>query len=273
MIAHFVPDEPRIFLRVGCGVSAPGRFRGVELSETGKLASRLRREVYQPSWLGAILRPDYIIRGGLFRTIRSLAPSIEGVVLDFGCGSRPYQELFTGATRYIGVDLEVSGHDHSDSRVDVFYDGKTLPFPDETFDAVLSFEVFEHVFNLSDLLAEIRRVTKPHGTLLISLPFAWHEHEQPYDFARYTSFGIKHLLSESGYEVVQLEKTTTHILATFQMFIAYLTLIRPRARILRLLRQVCLIFPCTVLAYVLSGLLPKRDEYFCNLVLKARKAE
>jgi len=236
-----------------------------------KLRTRMRRESFQPTLLSAILTPTYIIRRGLLRAIQNLAPSISGNILDFGCGSKPYEFLFSGAASYLGVDLKGAGHDHVDSKVDVFYDGKLLPFPDEAFDAVVSFEVFEHVFNLSDVLAEIRRVTKPSGTLLISIPFAWHEHEQPYDFARYTSFGITHILSKLGYEVVTVKKTTTHILATFQMFIANLTLIRPRFRIVRILRQVCLIFPITALAYLLNRLLPKRDEYFCNLVVFAKK--
>jgi SAM-dependent methyltransferase len=236
-----------------------------------KLRLRMRTESFQPTLLSAIFTPTYIIRHELLRAIQDLAPSISGDVLDFGCGSKPYESFFSGAASYLGVDLEGTGHDHADSKVDVFYDGKVLPFPDDAFDTVVSFEVFEHVFNLSDVLTEIRRVTKPHGTLLISIPFAWHEHEQPYDFARYTSFGITHILVTSGYEIVEVKKTATHILATFQMLIAYLTLIRPRIRILRMLQQVCLIFPCTALAYLLNQLLPKRDEYFSNLVVLAKK--
>ena len=236
-----------------------------------KLRARIRRESFHPTLLSAIFSPTYITRRELFRAIQNLAPSVSGAVLDFGCGSKPYEFLFSEAESYFGVDLEGTGHDHVDSKVDLFYDGKLLPFSDEAFDAVVSFEVFEHVFNLADILPEIRRVTKPTGTLLISIPFAWHEHEQPYDFARYTSFGIAHILSTSGYEVVKVKKTTTHILATFQMFIAYLTLIGPRSRFVRAIRQVCFIFPCTALAYLLNSLLPKRDEYFCNLVVLAKK--
>ena len=106
-----------------------------------------------------------------------------------GCGSKPYENLFVHADKYIGCDVEVSGHNHSDSKIDYFFDGKKLPFSDGTFDAVVSFEVFEHVFNLPEILTEINRVTKEKGTLLISIPFAYGEHEIPYDFARYTSFG------------------------------------------------------------------------------------
>jgi SAM-dependent methyltransferase len=237
-----------------------------------KLKARLRRESFQPTVLSFVLSQSYIIRRGLFLAIKELAPNISSSVLDFGCGSKPYESLFTNATSYTGVDLEATGHNHSYSKVDVFYDGKTLPFEDSQFDAVVSFEVFEHVFNLPEVLLEINRVTKASGYLLISIPFAWQEHEQPYDFARYTSFGIAHILNNAGYEVVKTKKTTTHLLAAFQMFITYISPDVQRSRTLRYLRQVCLVFPFTGLALTLNFLLPKRYEYFSNTVLLARKA-
>ena len=83
--------------------------------------------------------------------------------MDFGCGSKPYESLFVNAKKYIGIDVEVSGHNHKDSKVDVFYDGKTLPFADKSFDAVVCFEVLEHIFNPDEAITEIRRVLKGDG--------------------------------------------------------------------------------------------------------------
>jgi SAM-dependent methyltransferase len=241
------------------------------MSVLEKIRDRLRQESFQPTLLGAIVHPDYIIRRGLFRTVRELAPSISGSVLDFGCGSKPYESLFLQTTEYLGVDLEVTGHNHSDSKIDVFYDGKVLPFRDGQFDAVLSFEVFEHVFRLPDILREINRVTRNSGYLLISVPFAWNEHEIPYDYARYTSFGISHLLETCGYEIVELRKTTTFLSAVGQMFISYLAHMAPKPKILRHLFQLFVIFPCTLTAEGLNLVLPKKYEYFCNCVVLARK--
>jgi SAM-dependent methyltransferase len=237
----------------------------------GTLRGRLARENFQPSFIGAILRPVFIIRRGLFLAIRELAPAIKGDVLDFGCGSKPYESLFRGATSYIGVDLDVTGHDHHDSRVDIFYDGKELPFEDGQFDAVVSFEVFEHVFNLKEILTEIRRVTRKSGHLLLSIPFVWEEHEVPYDFARYTSFGITHLLTEAGYEIVQLKKTTTYTLAVFQMLIAWIVRDKLRFRFLTHCRQFFVVFPLTMVGLALNSILPKRNEFYCNAVVLAKK--
>ena len=236
-----------------------------------EIRERARRESFQPTPLSLIATPGYIGRRGLHQAIGALASGICGRVLDFGCGSKPYEPLFAKASEYVGVDLEVTGHDHSDSRIDFFYDGKSLPFSNGSFDAVVSFEVFEHVFNLPEIVREINRVTCDSGHLLISIPFAWNEHEVPYDFARYTSFGITHVLKEGGYEVLELRKTTTFLEALGQLFISYLTFLNPRSRFLRNLFQLFVIFPTTMTALILNAALPKRYEYFSNTVILARK--
>ena len=241
------------------------------MSTLNRMRTRLRRETFRPTLLSAVIGSSFISRRGLFYAIKEMAPLITGNVLDFGCGSKPYEALFTEASGYIGVDLKVSGHDHIDSKVDVYYDGRVLSFEDCQFDAVVSFEVFEHVFNLPDILAEIHRVTKKSGHLLISIPFAWSEHEIPYDYARYTSFGIAHILKSNGYEVLEVRKTTTYLLTIFQMFMDYLAQLRPRSWILRPLLQLCLIFPLTLIAYAVNAVLPERYGSFCNMVVLARK--
>lgn len=233
---------------------------------------RLRKETFIISPLSIIINPVYIIRNGLYKSISNIAPNIRGDILDFGCGSKPYESLFVNAKSYVGVDIEVSGHNHRDSKVDYFYNGKTLPFNDASFDAIVCFEVFEHVFNIEEVLAEMHRVLKPKGQLLISIPFAWDEHEIPFDFARYTSFGITHILNRNNFEVVKLTKTTTYILAVFQMLIAYLCQYAlPNGRLIGKVSQLLVIFPLNVLALLLNIMLPKRYDYFCNSVVLATK--
>lgn len=238
-----------------------------------KLRSRVRGESFRPRYLGLVTNPAYIIRRALWKTLLEFAPLIRGNVLDFGCGSKPYESLFTEAQTYTGVDIEVSGHEHAHSKVDIYYNGKTLPLRNGQFDAVVSFEVFEHVFNLGDVLSEIGRVTKDSGLLLVSIPFAWPEHEAPYDFARYTSFGITHLLSLYGFEVIDLRKTTTAVLAICQLFLAYLESIGPREGVLRHLYQAAVIGPCIIGAYALNAFAPKRYDHFSNAVVLAKKRQ
>ena len=237
-----------------------------------RLKRRLRREEFLTSPLAMVVSPVYIIRDGLYKSILSMASKIRGDILDFGCGSKPYESLFTNSSSYVGVDILASGHSHANSKIDFYYDGKSLPFPDEHFDAVLAFEVFEHIFNLEEVIAEIRRVLKPGGKILISIPFAWDEHEVPYDFARYTSYGIMHIFKRNGFDVLELKKTTTYFLAVCQMFIAYLAQhVFPRSRTFSRLFQFLFIFPLNVMSLLLNMIFPKRYEFFCDCVVFGEK--
>jgi SAM-dependent methyltransferase len=238
------------------------------------IRKRIYKEAFLTSPLSIVISPVYIVRNGLYKSISKIAPSIKGAILDFGCGSKPYESLFINAHSYVGVDLEVSGHNHENSKIDYFYDGKKLPFQDASFDSIVCFEVFEHVFNIEEILTELYRVVKPKGQLLISIPFAWDEHEIPYDFARYTSFGIIDILNRNNFKVVELTKTTTYVLAIFQMLIAYLfQYVLPKGRLSGWFSKIFVIFPLNILALFFNTLLPKRTEYFCNIVVLARKVE
>lgn len=168
-----------------------------------------------------ITHPLYLIRSNLMKAFRKQIPELRGRMMDFGCGLKPYQSLFL-TDEYIGVDFKGEGETYSHHKVDVFYDGHTLPFPDNHFDSIFSSEVFEHVFNLPEIIRELHRVLKPGGKILISCPFAFGEHEVPADFARYSSFAIRHLFESSGFTVLHYEKTGSFIEAIVQLRIVYL---------------------------------------------------
>ena len=145
----------------------------VNLSLVRSVKAYITRSMFLTTPLSIFVNPCFIIRNGIYRNILRHSLKMKGNILDVGCGSKPYEQLFSNADRYIGVDIKVSGHDHINSKIDHFYDGKTLPFDDQYFDCVVCFEVLEHVFNLDELLSEIYRVLKPNGMFLISIPFVW----------------------------------------------------------------------------------------------------
>ncbi len=236
-----------------------------------KILLRLERERFIVSWLGVLLNPYYIVRAGLLRVVNEWAGEISGRVLDFGCGSKPYEELFTKVEEYIGLDTKSSGHDHTKSKVDVFYDGGTLPFDSESMDAVVSFEVLEHVFDPSQTLEEISRVLKPSGKFLISVPFAWEETEPPFDFARYTVFGLRHLLEQAGFEILRQSKTTSSFLASRQISIALRFRSLRRVKHFLPVLQLLLIFPATLSALLWNRVIPSDSSLYSNQVILAQK--
>ena len=80
-----------------------------------------------------------------------------------------------------------------------------IPVEDARFDYVLFNQVLEHVPYPRKALGELFRVLKPGGKLLCTVPLFYEEHEQPYDFFRYTQFAHKHLFPEAGFEIEQLD--------------------------------------------------------------------
>ena len=80
----------------------------------------------------------YFIRRGLYLKIKLYSHELSGKLLDFGCGAKPYEVLFSNVTKYIGLDYEGGGHSHTNEHIDVFYNGRHIPFPNEYFDSVFS---------------------------------------------------------------------------------------------------------------------------------------
>lgn len=228
---------------------------------------------YLPSpLLGLILNPLYIQRRGLYLAIAEYAPRLVGRIMDFGAGSSPYRKLFAGAHDYVTVDVEVSGHPEWDKKAEIYYDGHVLPFEDRSFDGIFAAEVFEHVFNLDEILCELHRVLRPGGLLLCSTPFVWDEHDQPWDFARYTSYGLQAIFERHGFELVAQRKTTTYLATAFAQISAYfLELSYGGPWIVRLLARFVIALPLNALGTSLGKVLPKNDRLFCNIVCLCRR--
>ena len=210
-----------------------------------------------------IHHPLYFIRQAILEAVIAYAPLLKGQVLDFGCGSKPYQKLFIAAENYIGLDFQGEGHNHNDEPIDIFYDGKNIPFENDTFDAIFSSEVFEHIFNIDEVLKELYRVLKPEGLIFITCPFVWNEHEIPNDYARYTLFALRYLFEKHGFEVKIAEKKGNYITAIGQLLALYLLSSSRLNRYIgisnRLTRLLNKHFPI------------KQDFYLSNIILAQKK--
>jgi SAM-dependent methyltransferase len=217
---------------------------------------------------------SYLVRNRLLHGIQQYATRLDGKMLDFGCGSKPYKSLFT-VSEYVGLDFHSDGHDHTTEQIDVFYDGITIPFPNEIFDSVFSSEVFEHVFNLEQILLEINRVMKKGGLILITCPFAICEHEQPNDYARYTSFAIKHLMEKNGFEIIAFEKLGTSIDVIVQIRLTYFhNNIMPlisRIPVFRHLVRISVNFILNSYANLHGKVFPRGNELYLNNLILCKK--
>ena len=195
---------------------------------------------------------------------------MNGRLLDVGCGSKPYRELFATQV-YVGLELD---NEPARSRgiADAFYDGRSFPFLDEHFESVLCNQVLEHVFNADEFIEEIRRVLMPGGKLLLTVPFVWDEHEQPHDFARYSSFGLRHLLERHGFRIVRHMKLLADASVIFQLLNAYLFKVtRTGSAPLDLLITAIILAPLSWLGLLVGALLPKNEDLFLDQLVVAEK--
>lgn len=172
----------------------------------------IRNQQFQPSLLGIFVNSSYILRKPLYKIIKRYSASLEGKILDYGCGNSPYESLFPNC-EYYGIDISLK-HESDHFRK---FDGKTIPFENNYFDSVICTEVIEHVSDEVFLLQEIYRVMKPNGVLLMTVPFFWEEHGHPDDYRRFTADGIKSLLEKQGLNVLASNKTTRTTASIFQI--------------------------------------------------------
>jgi len=139
-------------------------------------------------------------------------------VVDIGAGKSPYRKLIH-CDKYIAVDVE----DRRGAGDVVIADvNKDIPLENNITDLVLMTEVLEHIKEPRVVLAEVYRILKPGGKLILTTPFVWPEHEAPNDFYRYTKYGLEYLLRESGYNDIKIEPKSGYFLTMCQLTMVFM---------------------------------------------------
>lgn len=131
---------------------------------------------------------------------RRVAPSLRGRVIDVGCGLGPYRRLLGAGCSYVGVDWRAT------PAVSVLGDVSRLPIADDVADCILLTEVLEHVPEPLAVLREVRRVLRPGGVAYVTVPMSWCLHGEPFDYYRFTPYGISYLAHRADLSVVSTRR-------------------------------------------------------------------
>lgn len=225
------------------------------------------RGALSPVWIS-----QRSLRRALSDRISRYLPESGGTWLDIGCGDRPYEELFWGR-HYVGLDVSDSGRPAHLKVPDVLYDGSRFPICSNTADGILCTQVLEHVRSPGGLVAEMARVLRPGGIAIVSAPFVFEEHETPYDFTRFTRYGLVQLFSERGFVLTEVSNTCGAIETLGQLASVHLsqTLRLPfkgGGRIINAL--ICA--PLQLAAVGLQKLIPDAGRLYLDNVIVVRKA-
>lgn len=121
--------------------------------------------------------PSYVWRAGQERRLQMIlnaaSERLTGRVLENGCGVGMYIEhLAPHVGQIVGLEYDLERATVAGQRSEqiVCAAGEKLPFPDESFDVILSHEVLEHVQDDRQAVTEMARVLKPGGRMVIFVP-------------------------------------------------------------------------------------------------------
>ena len=136
---------------------------------------------------------------------RFLPKYARGKLADLGCGNVPFYFVYKDlVSENTCVDWPNTAHKNQylDQECDL---NQPLPFPAHEFDTIVISEVLEHIANPELIWAEMARILKPGGKVLLSVPFLYKIHEAPYDYYRYTRFALENFASKNNLKVLELK--------------------------------------------------------------------
>ena len=191
-------------------------------------------------WISPYFLTRHLQRRALLRAVAT-APAV-GSLIDVGCGQKPHRDLFTGITRYEGIDFGrySINKDFTAGKPDFEFPSDytrtwTLPFADASYDHAAAFEVLEHHPDPAKALAQLARVVKPGGHVYLSWPFIFPLHEEPHDFFRYTHHAMARLAEGAGLEVVGQWRTGGTVAVVLTLVTGQLAIANEKGGLQRLL--------------------------------------
>ena len=154
------------------------------------------------------------------RAVAESASFAHGVLLDVGCGTKPYRRFFEDKVdNYLGLEYSPESV-YRGCRADFFGDAMKLPFADESLDTILCTEVLEHIPNPEKVIAEFARVLRPNGIVITTAPFFYPIHDA-WDFFRYSRDGLATLMKQSGLTIEEIKPLSGTAVTLALMFNLY----------------------------------------------------
>ena len=230
-----------------------------------------------PAFLKKMIDPDSF-RIKCFVKAAIQATTTGDRILDAGAGECRNRELIENQT-YIALDAACGDQSWNYSGLDAIANLEKVPFKPNSFDVVICTQVLEHVREPQLVLNEFFRIAKEGGSIYISAPQGWGVHQAPYDFFRYTHFGLRYLLEKSGFEMISITPS-----CGYYSYLANRLTVLPKTLFWQIKRGWLrlLLSPIELLSYglfvlllpiILNGIdfMDKNRNYTLNYLVTARK--
>jgi SAM-dependent methyltransferase len=143
--------------------------------------------------------------GSISNDARTFLRTVQGRLLDVGCGDQPFRDLVPPGVEYTGIDrLETRSDFDYSNRETRYFTGDRWPVSSESYDAIMCTEVLEHVSEPRAFLSEAYRCLAPAGRVFLTVPFAARWHYIPHDYWRFTPSCLLRLFTSCGFESVEV---------------------------------------------------------------------
>ena len=128
--------------------------------------------------------------------------TINGKTIDLGAksGKASYYRFFD--LKYSEIDyVDINPTESNVLNLDL---EKNLPISDKSYNSAIAINLFEHIFNIQNLIDEIYRILDDKGKLIGSTPFMKEYHSDPFDYYRYTQDFYKKAFEKVGFVNIEL---------------------------------------------------------------------
>jgi SAM-dependent methyltransferase len=126
---------------------------------------------------------------------------LKGKVLNAGAGWRDLSYLVDGQL----INQDIYYPEETRNNISIYSPLHIIPVNDHFFDTIVCIGVLEHTENPEEIMKEFYRVLKPHGHLILDIPFLQPEHLCPTDFQRYTKDGMIKLANRHGFSILSIK--------------------------------------------------------------------
>jgi SAM-dependent methyltransferase len=148
-----------------------------------------------------VARGKTLARAGLAQLVATRV-FLAGDVLDLGGGPAASYRGSLPGSNYRVTSVDISEYESPDVLLDL--ETSPLPFPRDSFDTILAFNLLEHIYNHEHVLREAARVLRRDGTFYLWVPFLIGYHPDPADYFRYTHSCLERKLHSAGFRDLEV---------------------------------------------------------------------
>lgn len=162
-------------------------------------------DIFTDTFGTTIFHPQFFSKQYVKESLQLALSQSKGILIDVGCGRMPYKELFLPhLKKYIGIDHPETAKLYKGKyKPDIFADAVKIPLKSASVDTVLMLMLLEHLPTPEKALKEVHRLLKSKGVCILSTVQSYPLHDAPYDYYRYTEYGLAYLAKQAGFTKIR----------------------------------------------------------------------